>query len=527
MRNKYVDEGLELVGNNNRYQIITCFLLLITGIFADIMHSGMPLMETPPIVNFESDGKLIQKEINYSICKHYQNFTVNSQESKSSWVNDYNIFCDKFLVSLLGFIYLLGGMIGTLFVQFLKNKGAKFGFIFVSLLMSFAGVLLFFQNIFIFYLFLFIYGFCSLNIFIFKVNIMTEITHKSYRSYYNNIIISGGNISLMINYFLFDYNFNWKTVYYFNSVVILGLSILFFKVYVESPRFYLVKDDKRKMIESLLYIAKFNGKDKSLNFKENFENFYIQIKGEKEREMNNLDIVSDRCLPSDKKIENIVLHSENSKTQNSVMRVSTREILEENNHKEVPKNSTSKLLYLNYILSYPLGNFLYFLFMFEIKEFSYEINSVIYYFCAISIIFSFLISPVMNNLGRKLTKILLMGIFLSLFILSKYLQFTWKRENTLNENYDTFINIYLICRLILHLSSTVNHTHINEVFPSTNRLKLFGLSFTISKVLILFAPFIYEYLKLYKVWIIICTSIFLLIAFSFQKETSNKSLEDY
>ena len=149
MRKNLIEEGLELVGNNNRYQLVSCLLLLIIGIFADIMHSGMPLMETPPIVNFESDGKLIQKELNYTICKHNQNFTVNSQESKSSWVNDYNIFCDKFLISLLGFIYLLGSMIGTLLVQFLKNKGAKFGLIFVCLCMSLTGILLFSSVIYI------------------------------------------------------------------------------------------------------------------------------------------------------------------------------------------------------------------------------------------------------------------------------------------------------------------------------------------------------------------------------------------
>jgi hypothetical protein len=184
MQKKYVEEGLELVGNNNLYQVVICLLLLVMGIFGDLMHSGMPLMETPPIVNIESDGKIIQKEINYTICKHHLNFTINATESKSSWVNDYNIYCDKFLVSLIAFIFLLGGLVGTLFVQCLKNKGAKFGFIFVSLLMSFAGVLVFIKNIYIFYIFLFIYGFCCLNIFILKVNIMTEITNKSYRSYY-------------------------------------------------------------------------------------------------------------------------------------------------------------------------------------------------------------------------------------------------------------------------------------------------------------------------------------------------------
>lgn len=526
MRKNLIEEGLELVGNNNRYQIVTCILLLIIGIFADIMHSGMPLMETPPIVNFESDGKLIQKELNYTICKHNQNFTVNLQESKSSWVNDYNIFCDKFLISLLGFIYLLGSMIGTLLVQFLKNKGAKFGLIFVCLFMSFTGILLFSSVIYIFYVFLFIYGFCSLNIFIFKVNIMTEITHKSYRSYYNNIIISGGNISLMINYLLFDFNFNWKTVYYFNSIIIFCFSIIFYKLYVESPRFYFVIDDKSKIIESLLYIAKFNRKDKYLNFKEKFEHFLMKLESKKEREINKLDIFCDKHMPTDRKIEILEIQHENSKSQNSVNTVYTKEILDGNIERSLSEKKITFLLYINYILSYPIGNFLYFLFMFEIKEFSYDINSVIYLFSVISILCSFLISTAMNIYGRKLTKFILLSIFVLLFLLSKYLQFKWKKENTLNENHNTIINIYLICRLILHLTSTVNHTHINEVFPSTNRLKMFGLSFTLSKILILFVPFIYEYLKFYKIWIIVSCSIFLLIAFIFQKETSNQSLED-
>jgi MFS family permease len=501
---KSIEEGLEIVGDNHKYQMSVAILLFFIGIMADIIYTGIPLMETSPIVDLEANGKIVHTAINYTICN--QTYIINEKRSKSSWVYDYNIYCDKLLVSLLGSTIVLGGLIGSLILQYIKEKGTKFAIMLMCFIMYSSIVLLMFEKLEYLYIFLFLNGLSSLLIFILKINILTDITNTHYRSYYNNALMTAGSFSMMIIYFLFYLNISWKVVYFWNAILLFVFTIIFYKVYVESPRFYYAKNKKGKMLESLLYIARFNGTDQAMHFRERFEGFLTSLGI---GELISLSSRSDEEEGLDNKSKTQGCINSSNPIEKNVQITNTIEVVTEVKY--------NKALYVNFIISYPLGAFLYFLYMIEIKEYSYYIKSMVFWFCIVSIISSLFLSHVMNYFGRKKTKIALLVMFLTFLVISKMIH---------QKSRDVKLYIYLINRLLLHSIVMVNHTHINESFPSSIRLKTFTLAHTTSKLAILIAPFVFEYFKIYNTYIIITISLLLIFAYFLQKETSHKSLED-
>ena len=158
------------------------------------------------------------------------------------------------------------------------------------------------------------------------------------------------------------------------------------------------------MVNSLLYIAKFNGKDKELNFKEKIEIYFSESEGK--------DSSYEIDMSKKVKIENEIYSISGNNDYSEVNNKDLTSITTDAKFDSDPnKNENKKYTYLNFILSYPIGNFLYFLYMLQIKEYSYYIDSVIYLFCLFSLLFSFALSPFMNLLGRKYSKIILLTIF--------------------------------------------------------------------------------------------------------------------
>src|SRR5690554_5945082 len=99
MYKKTVEEGLELIGNNNKYQHVNLFFLFSIGLLVDVVFYGIPLMETNPIVKRLENGDNIKVQLNYTMCD--KNYTIDYENSKASWTIKYNIYCNKFLVSLI------------------------------------------------------------------------------------------------------------------------------------------------------------------------------------------------------------------------------------------------------------------------------------------------------------------------------------------------------------------------------------------------------------------------------------------
>jgi MFS family permease len=541
MRVKSIDDGLTIVGDNHRYQIVNAMILFIMGFLVDVVYVALPLMETTPKIREIINGVESQQEqhLKYENCG--QTFRITS-DPKVTWVGDYDIYCDKLYVSLLGTIMCLGGLTGSICVHWLQEKGIK-NTVLILCTSSILSVLLIIPtNLFLFYIFLFINGFIGLLMFMVKISIITEITGKLYRSYYNNAVILAGNVTIIFVYITYLNSIYWKYLYFISAFVGIFITIAFYFTYTESPRFLYVRNKREKMIESLLFIARFNKTDQRINFKTQFDEFLKELDGETDQnqEMGKCGMITNFNSIEDSNEESSKGREPNQKCVNKgyISSEDEKDIETSRDPRELqkifqPQSSTvsmtlenfkqlftrSQVLYLNFIISTPFIAFMFFLYMLEIKEYSYQITSEMYWYCLFAIIGGMLISPLMNLFGRKNTKLAFLFLFFILLIFSHFMGLKGMDKNQI-------LLLYLTNRFIFHKVILINHTHFNESMPSDIRLKYFSIAHTIGKVIVLFDPFIYEYLKTFKIYLSYLVVLVLITCFVFQKETNQQKLED-
>ena len=182
-------------------------------------------------------------------------------------------------------------------------------------------------------------------------------------------------------------------------------------------------------------------------------------------------------------------------------------------------NKKSSLKVLNFMVSFGIVNFLWFIYSIEVKMFAYSIDSLFYFMTISAFICSFFLSYIMNLefLGRKKTKIGFLLIFILLIILKS-------RYDLGTEAKQAFI-FYNINRMFLGWVSMVNHTHLNETFSQEIRLKVYALAYLFGKTVAATAPFIFEFLQDYYTWVLILCATTLVGLFSLQDETLNKELD--
>ena len=182
------DKLLELIGNNNKYQYTVVILLFLISLSLELGYMGVPVMETAPIIQYtDYNGTTHKSLMNYNLCKY--NHTLVLNESKSTWVLDYDIYCDKFKVSMLGSLMCLGGLIGSLIVQYIRRFGARFSLLISCYLNIFSLMLLLIPDLTFLYIADFLLGLSNIMSFMLRLNIMSEITGNKSRSYFNNFII--------------------------------------------------------------------------------------------------------------------------------------------------------------------------------------------------------------------------------------------------------------------------------------------------------------------------------------------------
>jgi len=509
-----VEDGLEIVGDNHRYQFILAILLFLIGVISDIPFHSVPIMETNPIVYFESNNQNFTEILNYTICKNY-NFTINTTISKKTWVSDYNISCDKFYVSSIGFFALFGGLIGTIALHFLKEKPRKWPFILMGILICISSILLIRRNIFLLLTYNIICCMAGVMIYVWRINTISDISSKTSRSYHINFQLSSSSFCLIILFFLFNNDVNWLFIFFGTSIILLILLFFFHRVYIENPRFYYLKGDKDRMLDSLLRIGRFNKFHNDPLFMNKLNTFIRYLKfGDSSK--------YDPAInhpPGDNIIikENSIVDVYTSENVAVNTQLNTEEIIEiSKKQKWIFSIYSKNFIYFNFLIAAPLCSFLAFIYNFEIKKLSYDMNMKIYVFSFLSIIMLFLLSPFMNLIGRKLSKLITLMAFLVILLLLKFY------NGYFSESY-----MYLINRMIIHIVNQIDHTHLNESFPTKKRLLVFNLTHLISKFLLLSAPLIYEYLENSRLLIEFTIIFILIICYLFQQETANKKLEDH
>ena len=283
------DKILELVGNSNKYQYTVVIILFMIALSCEVGFYGVPMMLTTPVINYiDKQGDNHTTLMNYSMCKF--NHTLVLSESKSTWVIDFEIYCDKFKVSMLGTLMCLGGLTGTVLVQYIKTYGSRYALLVSCIINITSTFLLLFPNLLFLYLADFFLGMSNIMSFMLRINIMSEITGKHNRAHFNNFILSGGGTSLIIVYLIFENNYNWRFIYFGSAALLVISTSLFYFLTVENFRYFFIKGDYTQMIASINYIANFNDKTNLLQLDEEIKK--MDVLGNKHEKLAyNMDII--------------------------------------------------------------------------------------------------------------------------------------------------------------------------------------------------------------------------------------------
>lgn len=548
-----VDKGLVLCGKEGFYQYTVAFLLMFIGITTNICYAGLFLMETAPLVEiftpispFTSSSSEQQSKveyqhqivsINYDICND-GNYTIMSDISKHTWVYDYGIYCDKFKVSLIGFFYCVGCILGSLSLQLYSGKKGPKDSIVINciIFIGFSLILIMFKSIYVLYLCICGFGFCSISTLLLKVAFLSEITSHNIRPFLNNFILSSSNITLVTLFFVFENNIHWETIYMFNTLLLACLTATFYLFTVESPNFLFNKEDKFQFIIAILSINESNKKQENggNSNKECVKQYLseFQIPNLFEKVAQNLSGYSylmqhNDINMSNSKISCSTLDEEDITVVNSF----DKKTVESDSESEISNSSkqlsTSSLpeiriepkdmMYLkyNFIISFGLFNFLTFVFNLSMKEYSYYFHNKVYVSAALSMFSSLPLSYLMNKLGRKGTKIIIMTIFMVIIYLKALDVF----------EFSFLILLFLSNKLLVHLISMVHHTHLNETFCNKTRITVASWAYILGKLLSMLAPFILEYLQKEVEHIILVISAFCMVLILKQNETNKSSKE--
>jgi MFS family permease len=254
---------LEHIYGNKEYQrrvlSISC---LIWGLL-DVFSLSLGLLELKPIVDvYDSKGIFVsQGPLAYEYCNN-QNFSFTIKEkSLNSIVNYFSIYCDKYLVALIGSFNFLGVLLGTLVSPFIIDHFGRRNPTIVPV--GVYSILIFLstfaQNIQTMYIYIFLCGFTNLISHISVFLLLNEVTIKEKRSMYSSIIFNSFAMFGIIFVWTFYYFENWKSVFYlisFSCILLCFLSHIFIK---ESPRYLLLKKDphfRDKMLRRIFNYGK-------------------------------------------------------------------------------------------------------------------------------------------------------------------------------------------------------------------------------------------------------------------------------
>ncbi len=254
---------LEHIYGNREYQrrvlTISC---LIWGLL-DVFSLSLGLLELKPIADvFDAKKQLVfHGPLPYDYCEN-ANFTyVITEQSHHSLVNSFEIYCNKYLVALIGSFNFLGVLIGTLISPFIIDHFGRRNpiIIAVGIYSVFIFLSTFSQNIQVMFIYVFLCGFTNLISHIAVFLLLNEVTRKEKRSMYSSIIFNSFAMFGIVFVWAFYYFQNWKSVFYLISIAAILLCFLCHVFIKESPRFLLLKKDthfREKMLRRIFNYGK-------------------------------------------------------------------------------------------------------------------------------------------------------------------------------------------------------------------------------------------------------------------------------
>ena len=263
MRDEKVEKLLSYAGNEHKYQYFVLAIFLFLWMNCNFMAVVLPYLERQPLIKYTDENNVVHvnKTLSNDMCgKNYEVL----ERFGYSWVSEFGIECDQFMIGLIGVFTFIGNTMGSVaFSIITKYLTHKKILLISSVLFSFSIFICtliysinYFYLIFIFLIFVGLFGNCLCYS---SLVVCEEIVSSRKRSFFSSIINMGYGLCGIMYSYIFMYVQNWRYDFYILIGFSLFLGLLIWLFVYDSPRIYIDNKDMDATKKILEGIASFNG----------------------------------------------------------------------------------------------------------------------------------------------------------------------------------------------------------------------------------------------------------------------------
>lgn len=304
-----VEKALQVCGNNNMYQKLLFLTVALTWFSVDFIAIGFPLLELPPNYNCKINN--IWKECTEDEMCKLPKGDYRIDIIYKNMLTDFEVWCEKTLVMLIGVVYTFGIVIGAFLSSKFSDVLGRKPVLLISHILFVCGCVsvIYSPNIYFVLSILFVIGIGCAGGTMVSYLFLQEVLAPNKRSIYGTMTNSAFAIAGIIYFTVFKFSKDWKFLAYMciGTNIISGLLVLLY--FIESPRYLLTKGQSKHFLKSLDHIARKNGKSKEfyifLNENNHNNEFDFQNKKNSASPEANAQMNNDKSMSLDNTNDNI------------------------------------------------------------------------------------------------------------------------------------------------------------------------------------------------------------------------------
>ena len=485
MRDEKIEKLLSFAGNENRYQYFVLIIFLFLWMNCNFMAVVLPYLERQPLITYKDGNNIVHETLTTEMCgKEYEIL----ERFGYSWISEFNIECDKFMIGLIGVFTFIGNTMGSvvfsIITKYLPHKKiliiSSFGFCLSIFICTIIHSIEYFYCLFGCLIFVGLFGNCLCYS---SLVVCEEIISSNKRSFFSSIINMGYGLCGIMYSLIFMYIQNWRYDFYILIGFSLILCALIWLFVYDSPRTYIDNKDidtTKKLLEG---IASFNGiKEEFLKKFESKEckdliNEIMQLEDDDKEGTELEDMNSEPFTGEDTNTTLIEVKAEKTKNKKKSQKMTAFSSLKYPSLRYkflilcilwFGTRSTSNCISLS-SKALPGNYYFNIIFLFVFESSAYYISGIL-----INI----------ESLGRKGALWSQYFIITIAFLLLSFFKLSNSIELGLNY-------IVRFCAAAIEL---VFYTYTLEVYPTPVRSINFGMNVTFGNIGSILSPLIYEYL---------------------------------
>jgi len=263
MREEKIEKLLSFAGNENKYQYFVLIIFLFLWMNCNFMAVVLPYLEREPLIKYTDENNVLHtnESLSSEMCgKEYEVL----ERFGYSWVSEFGIECNKFMIGLIGVFTFIGNTSGSvvfsIIAKYLTHKKilliSSVGF---SLSIFICTIIYSIENFYWIFIHLIFVGLFGNLLCYSSLVVCEEIVSSRKRPFFSSIINMGYGLCGIMYSFIFMYIQNWRYVFYVLIGFSLLLGLLIWLFVYDSPRIYIDNKDIESTKKILEGIASFNG----------------------------------------------------------------------------------------------------------------------------------------------------------------------------------------------------------------------------------------------------------------------------